>query len=130
MYKIIVVRDYFFGEKASLGTCFVYNHENKQVFRAQSLERGWADNQKRISNIPAGKYPVILEHSNRFEKDLWEIKDVPNRCISLGNRRKDIDGDLVEDITSSRLTMEKFHKCLDGQVSAVLTIVDIEQLIK
>ena len=143
MKKIVVIRDLFFHEKASLGTCIVYD-KKRQLFKKESLERGWIDNQNNISCIPEGVYPVKYEYSNKFRRFLWEIKDVPGRseckfhaanywkqlngCVSLGNNRKDIDGDYVMDVTSSRDAMKAFHAAMGYDTEAELHVLDIMTL--
>lgn len=108
------------------------------VFRAKTLERGWRNNQRGESCVPAGVYPIELEHSNKFKKDLWELKDVPGRseckfhsanhwrqlngCIALGKHHKDIDYDGLTDVTNSGETMRKFHKVLNGFTKLTLRI--------
>ena len=140
---VIITRDLFFDQQASLGTCFVYEGQ-KQLFKAESLERGWVDNRSRISCVPVGVYGLVLEYSPRFRKDLWEIKGVPGRseckfhtanyfwqlngCIALGANRKYIDGDSVMDVTSSAITMKDFHNALDGQRNAELRIFNLLEL--
>jgi len=140
MKTIIVNRDQQ-NDKQSLGVCYVKDDNGKVIFKSESIERGWLDNQRRISCIPAGNYPVRLEHSNRFKKKLYEIYEVPNRseckfhsanfarqlngCIALGNKRVDIDGDGAKDVTNSRRVMAKFHKALDGDKEAILIVNDL-----
>lgn len=108
------------------------------VFESESIERGDNDNKARESCIPDGVYPVILEHSNRFNTELWEIYNVVGRseckfhsanysrqlngCIALGENRIDIDGDGQKDVTNSRKTMGLFHSCLNGFKTAILII--------
>lgn len=140
MKTIIVLRDLFFSQQASLGTCFIYDGE-AQLFKSDSLERGWVNNENMISCIPEGDYPLVLEYSNKFKKELWEIKDVPSRseckfhvanywydlngCVALGRNRKYIDGDAIMDITSSRDTMKEFHAALSGDTKAKLQIRNV-----
>ena len=137
---IIVIRDDQ-DSKQSLGICYVKNEFGEIVFKSEAIERGWRNNQSRVSCIPEGEYPVKLEYSNRFKKKLWEIYEVPNRaeckfhaanyarqlngCIALGNNRKDIDHDGYFDVTSSRITMSKFHKALQGETRAILVVKNI-----
>lgn len=144
MFTVKIFRDTFFDQQASLGTCYVYNDKGDLVFKSESLERGWVNNQNQISCIPTGTYPLKLEYSDRFRKKLWEIYDVPNRseckfhsanywfelngCIALGKQRKHIDGDAVMDITSSRDTMKLFHDALHGQTEAVLMVFNVSTL--
>lgn len=121
----------------TLGTCTVLT-DNKPVFSALSLERGWQNNQNNISCIPAGVYPVILEYSNRFKMKLWEIKSVPGRaeckfhaanywfqlngCIALGQSLAKLNADNYNDITNSKKTMAAFHKALANYTEAILII--------
>ncbi len=64
------------NQTSGIVTVFV---DNKPVFSAVSLERGWRNNESNVSCVPAGEYPLILEYSPRFKKELWELKNVPNR---------------------------------------------------
>lgn len=141
MKKVVVLRDLFVDTRASLGTCFVYDETDRQLFKKQSLERAWLDNKSRESCIPQGIYPLRLEYSDRFGKKLWEIKDVPGRseckfhsanywnqlngCVALGNNRKYINRDLVLDVTSSRDTMTLFHQAMGDDTEAELHVLDI-----
>ena len=122
----------------TLGNCTVFNEEEKPIFSGLSLERGWRDNRPNISCIPLGTYRVVLEWSPRFKTDLWEIKGVEGRseckfhsanywyqlngCIALGRTMADINKDGYNDITSSRSTMNAFHKALNGETEAMLQI--------
>ena len=124
----------------TLGNCVVYDDYKKPLFSSLSLERGWRNNEKSVSCIPVGTYKVVLEYSNRFKADLWEIKGVPNRseckfhaanywyqlngCIALGSRLADINKDGYNDITSSKNTMKAFHKALENDKEALLIISD------
>ncbi|AGO49145.1 hypothetical protein Phi39:1_gp30 [Cellulophaga phage phi39:1] len=143
MKNILIVRDLFIDDKATLGVCFIFD-EGKQIFKSETLERAYLDNKKSISCIPAGNYEVALEYSPRFNKQLWEIKGVPGRseckfhaanywdqlngCIALGRSRKKINSDDVLDITNSRNTMADFHAALEDQEQVILTIININEL--
>ncbi|QQV89982.1 hypothetical protein M1M27_gp38 [Cellulophaga phage Ingeline_1] len=143
MKNIYITRDLFFDKQASLGTCFVFEGQ-EQLFKSESLERGWVNNQNMISCIPEGVYDVVLEWSPKFRKFLWEIKGVPNRseckfhvanywyqlngCIALGNNRKFIDGDAIMDITSSGNTMNDFHAAMGNDKKARLHVFNILNL--
>ncbi len=143
MKHIYITRDLFFDQQASLGTCYIFDGVN-QLFKSESLERGWINNKNSVSCIPEGTYDVVLEYSPKFKKLLWEIKGVPNRseckfhvsnywwqlngCIALGKNRKFIDSDAVMDITSSGNTMDAFHKALEGDTVAKLHIYNVLNL--
>ena len=135
--KTVIINRYEITHNYSLGHCYIVHPNLKIEPVGFSLERGWRDNQNNVSCVPPGKYPLKLEWSPRFRKELWELYDVPGRseckfhaanywmqlngCIALGNKVKDINHDGYPDITSSRLTMTKFHNMLAGQtVSEVL----------
>lgn len=146
MFDIVVLRDLFFDGQAILGTCLIYDKNGKQVFKKESLERGWVNNENRVSCIPPGVYECVLEYSDKFRKDLWELKGVSGRseckfhaanywhqlngCVALGNNRKYIDRDLVMDVTSSRDTMAMFHKVLEGENKCQVTIIDVLKTIR
>jgi len=140
MKTIIIHRDEQ-DEKQTLGVCYVKDENGNIIFKSECIERGWLNNQNRISCIPEGEYPVRLEYSNRFRKYLYEIFNVPNRseckfhaanyarqlngCIALGNNRADIDKDGYKDVTSSRNTIAKFHKAMNGDKEAVLIVSNL-----
>ena len=136
--KIINIDRDDVGDSQSLGLCYVNDHNGCEIFSSQSIERGWLDNKSRISCIPEGTYDIRLEYSNRFETDLYEIYGVVGRseckfhaanfarqlngCIALGKNRADIDGDGFKDVTSSKDTMKRFHKAMNGDKQAVLIV--------
>ena len=135
---IIEINRIFQDEKQTSGTCTVFDSDNFPLFSALSLERGWNNNKTNISCIPAGVYKVVLEYSDRFEKMLWEIKDVDNRseckfhsanywyqlngCVSLGLKYKHLNNDGYRDVTNSANTMKAFHNVLKGYTEVVLII--------
>ena len=118
-----------YEKKQTLGECAI-TENGKDIFLAKSLERADNNNQRNISCIPSGEYLCVLEYSNKFNRDLWEIKGVPNRseckfhsanywhdlngCIALGTKYLDIDNDGFRDVLNSNNTMKKFHKVLEG----------------
>jgi len=120
---------YEYEENQTLGECFI-TENYKDLFSSKSLERADNDNQRMISCIPAGEYLCVLEYSNRFDTELWEIKGVPNRseckfhsanfwheingCIALGDSYADINNDGFRDVLNSGNTMKEFHKILEG----------------
>ena len=141
MRTIKIVRDWR-DKNQTLGKCTVYDECNKPLFSALSLERGWRNNENRVSCVPLGTYTVVLEYSDKFEMDLWELKNVPNRseckfhsanywfqlngCIALGRTLADINNDDYQDVTSSKSTMKDFHEALKGETQIDLIITDGE----
>tara|TARA_R110000737_G_scaffold326842_1_gene340775 strand:- start:58 stop:468 length:411 start_codon:yes stop_codon:yes gene_type:complete len=126
-----------YEEKQTLGECAI-TENGKDLFLAKSLERADKNNQRNISCIPSGEYLCVLEYSNRFDCDLWEIKGVPNRseckfhsanywhelngCIALGDKFLDINKDSFRDVLNSKNTMKKFHEVLNGLKEVQLII--------
>jgi len=142
MKEVLVIRDYEDKEQC-LGRLYVRNEFGQIIFQCETLERSYKDNRRNVSSIPIGKYPLMLEWSNRFRKELWEIYNVPGRseckihaanywyqlngCISLGRTRKDINGDGFADVTSSRKTMAKFHEAMQGIRISSITVSNIHR---
>ena len=143
--KTVVVNRDTVGDKQSLGVCYVFDEDGELLFRSESIERGWLDNKRMVSCVPEGKYPLKLEWSPRFRKNLWELYGVLNRseckfhaanyarqlngCIALGTHRKDIDQDGYNDITNSRNTMKKFHEAMGDDTEAIVIIQDITDIL-
>lgn len=108
-------------------------------FSACSLERGWVDNEPNVSCVPLGEYHLVYEHSPRFDRKLWELKDVPNRteckfhasnyfyqlngCIALGSRVTDMDSDGNYDVTNSGRTMEIFDMALQEMRGKIVKLI-------
>ncbi len=138
--KTVLIYRYRVRDKYSLGQCFIKHESGIIDYIGATLERGWKDNQNNISCVPKGEYELKLEKSPRFRKLLWELYGVPNRseckfhaanywkqlngCIALGVKHRDIDGDKIPDVTSSRPTMKKFHEAMTGTVAKVI-IMDL-----
>jgi len=90
--------------------------------RFASLELLWKNNQHNISRYPAGRY-TLVPRSSQSKGNHLEIVGIPNRTLCLVHRGcfpvdtegctlvgldfKDIDGDSVPDIVSSRVAMTK-----------------------
>lgn len=90
-----------------------------------TLELPWKNNERRISCIPAGVYPIKKHDSPKFGRVFW-IQDVPNRseilihpanytrqllgCIAVGMDHKDIDKDGELDTGQSRDAMDALLK--------------------
>lgn len=126
----------------TLGSCTVHDSNHKPVFSSVCLERGWRNNETGVSCIPSGTYKVVLEYSDRFKTDLWEIKGVPGRleckfhsanywyqlngCVALGSGLTDINNDGYNDVVNSKNTMKSFHEALNGKLEALLIITGNE----
>lgn len=58
-------------ENQTSGVCIVSDENGFPLFSSVSLERGWRNNKKNISCVPTGKYKIVYEYSNRFDRFLW-----------------------------------------------------------
>ncbi len=65
------------------------------VILTHSLELPWVKNQRNVSCIPEGIYPLVKRESSKFKKHLW-IRDVPERELILlhpaNNAREGLGG--------------------------------------
>lgn len=73
--------------------------------------------------LPAGTYPIKLEYSPKFQRYLWELKDIPGHAeikIHHGNTRKDTQGCILigmrhgyiaeaPAVLNSRFALVEFH---------------------
>jgi len=130
MYLVNIQR-YWSDECQTIGVMTMFDNELNPIFAAISLERGWLDNKPNVSSIPTGNYKCVLEYSPKFGKELWELKEVPNRseckfhvsnywsqlegCIALGDTAENVGQDFRLDVTNSGPTMETFHRLLRDQ---------------
>lgn len=80
----------------------------------ETLELPWRNNQRNVSCIPAGTYRLEYKWSEKHQRMLWHICDVPDRddteihignsvkntlgCVLCGSTR---DGDDVDDSTAA-----------------------------
>ena len=92
LINLLIIRDTF-TEKSTIGELFI----NGERF-CDTLENPWLDNQRNVSCIPEGEYPVRLrlarESATREYLHLL-VQDVPNRDYILfhrGNFPKDTRG--------------------------------------
>lgn len=131
MKKVIVTRKET-GESGTFGELVIEG----TPFRCVTVERPWEDNQNEVSCIPAGTYPLHLEYSARFKKNLWEVKNVPKRsevkihnanfatqlegCIAVGKEKALIGGKMG--ITSSITTLSSFMAAMGDDKEAVIVV--------
>ena len=141
--KVEIFRS-FQDNKQTSGILVVYDENRFPLLSSVCLERGWNDNKANISCLPKGNYPLVLEYSNRFKTDLWEIKDTGSRseckfhaasfwsdlegCISLGCLYKKINTDEYLDLSYSKFMMERFHSVLKDFDKVELVIDGLDWL--
>lgn len=135
----IKINRFYQNTNQTMGVCTVFDNDNIPRFSAISLERGWRNNETNISCVPVGEYSLCLEHSNRFKKLLWELKDVPNRseckfhssnfwhelngCIALGSQSLNIGGDKELDVINSKETMTRFEDTLRPMNGKIVKLI-------
>ena len=136
--KTVKITRTFQNQQQSLGYCVVFDEQNRPIFSGLSMERGYLDNIRNISCVPKGVYNLTYEFSPRFDRFLWELKNVPNRsevkihaanywhelsgCVSLGSRLLDLDKDGFYDLANSGNTVLSFHIALRGETQAKIII--------
>ena len=134
----------FQDTKQTSGVIVIYNQNRFPLLSSVCLERGWNDNKPNISCLPMGNHPLVLEYSDRFKKDLWEIKETGSRseckfhsasfwydlegCISLGCRYRYINTDDYLDLSYSKFMMERFHSVLKDFDEVELIISGLDWL--
>ena len=122
----------------TMGVSTIFDQYGNPLFASLLLERGWRNNESNVSCIPIGAYDIVLEYSNRFKMELWEIKGVPNRseckvhssnhwyqlngCLSPGTQAVDLDSDGYLDVTNSRYTLVQFMEAMRPFKKATLII--------
>lgn len=104
------------------GTLTLRDKHGSKVFECFTLELPWLNNQVAASSIPKGEYRLLHRRSPKYGDHL-HVLDVPGRsyilihpanfvsqlrgCIAVGEKRMDINGDGVPDITNSRKALER-----------------------
>ena len=105
--------------------------------RVWTLERPWLDNEPGTSCVPCGRYRLVLEPSPAFQRELWELKDVPGRsetkfhpanlakelkgCIAPGVGLTIHDTEYAETV-QSRTALDRLHAAMGTARETWLTI--------
>ena len=138
-YKVKLIR-LWSDENQSTGILIVLNELGQPVYASPCIERGDRNNERNVSRVPAGTYPLVYEYSPKFERKLWELKKVPGRseckvhpsnywdqlngCIAPGLSLADMNKDGYYDVTSSVTATGRFHKALQGMKETTIEIID------
>ena len=140
MKRLILIRT-MYEETQTRGILLVVDN-NRVLFDCNTLELPWRDNHRKVSCVPAGTYPVVYEYSPKFKQKLYELKEVPNRsevkihvgnfasgmdnqiagCILVGSKYLDINHDGIDDIVSSRQTLNMIHYYMADIKHTTITI--------
>lgn len=123
------------GEMQTKGQLFVMSDTGQVLYQCFTLELPWKDNQRNISCIPDGRYPIIPRFSPRFQRHL-HLLNVPGRdliliheanfvqqlrgCIAVGDMRMDMNGDGLKDLTNSVRTKNRLLEFITGPTQIVI----------
>jgi hypothetical protein len=133
----LVVRRFEYGTSFTISKLSINNEYECYVL--EDVVRGPGEKIAGETAIPAGKYTLIIDHSNRFDKDLPHILDVPmfeGVRIHSGNTDKDTEGCLLvgqvwaggDNIGKSRVAFDilfpKLQKAFIAKESITIEIVD------
>ena len=120
MINLLLIRDTF-SEKSTIGELFL-NGERM----CDTLENPWQDNQRNISCIPEGVYPVRLrlprESASRDYLHLL-VQEVPNRDWILfhrGNTAKDTSGCILVGLGSQQDFVSNSSLAMDLLIKEVI----------
>ena len=121
MSRLILKRD-IESPVQTQGKMTLIDKHGKKLFECFTLELPWRENQVGVSSIPKGEYKLAHRRSPKYG-DHIHVMEVPGRsyilihpanfvsqlrgCIAVGEKRMDINGDGIPDVTSSRKTLEK-----------------------
>lgn len=127
MKKLTLIRCQF--EEATIGLMLV-DGKAKYI----TIEDEWKDNAPNVSCIPIGTYSCKKRRSHRFNRELWEVLDVPGRTgilIHNGNSVKDTFGCILigrslntDYIRESQLALIAFMEETKDDETLELTIVN------
>lgn len=125
-----------YSDSAILGV--LYNAYDKEL--CKTLENPYVRNTPRISCIPEGKY-ICKSFSGSIYKNVWEVKDVPNRsailfhngnlerhtqgCILVGGSWGFLEGQLA--VLNSRNTLENLRQLLPSEFELRIVRADEKQ---
>ena len=122
MINLLLIRDTF-SKVSILGELFI----NGELI-CDTLENPWQDNQRNISCIPEGEYPVRLrlarESASRDYLHLL-VQEVPNRDWILfhrGNTAKDTSGCILVGLGTQQNTVNNSVLAMDLLIKEILNL--------
>ena len=127
MSKRVVLQRVWMDENQSTGSLIVLDKFRQPIYISPCIERGDRNNERNVSNVPTGTYPLVWENSPKFGM-VWELKDVPNRseckihaanmwneiggCIAPGTYLGKLNADGYYDTLASGDALKRFHLAL------------------
>jgi hypothetical protein len=132
--RILIEREHY-GDKQTLGTLYLYDGP-RLVYKCKTLELPWKNNQRNVSCIPKGTYKArIVPNSPSFNYTHIDVLDVPNRtfikihrgnfyhqilgCILVGTEWRDIDGDGLLDVVSSKEALDNILELSNEEIESI-----------
>lgn len=138
-YRFVLQR-YKEGFNQTTGVLLILDSNGWPVFSAPCIERGDRNNQKRVSNVLPGIYPIRYEYSPAFDRFCWELYGTDNRteckihpanfwdqlngCIAPGGYLKDLNKDGYQDVARSVSTVNMIDKIMAGMTETTIEIID------
>lgn len=118
-----------FTPESTLGKIFIGN-----LLICETLELPYKDGLPG-SAIPQGRYPVIITFSNRFQREMPLLLNIPGRSsirIHWGNTEADTEGCILVGLTrgsdlvgESRLAFEKLWNIIEASARAGSCLIDV-----
>ena len=122
MINLLLIRDTF-SKESTIGELFI---NGERI--CDTLENSWQDNQRNISCIPEGVYPVRLrlprESATRDYLHLL-VEDVENRSYILfhrGNSAKDTRGCILVGLGSQQDTVNNSTLAMDLLIKEIINL--------
>ena len=122
MINLLLIRDTF-SKESVIGELFI---NGERI--CDTLENPWKDNQRNISCIPEGEYPVRLrlarESASRDYLHLL-VQDVPNRDYILfhrGNTAKDTSGCILVGLGSQQDVVNNSVLAMDLLIKEIINL--------
>ena len=122
MINLLLIRDTF-SKKSTIGELFI---NGERI--CDTLENPWQDNQRNISCIPEGVYPVRLrlprESASRDYLHLL-VQEVPNRDWILfhrGNTAKDTSGCILVGLGSQQDVVNNSVLAMDLLIKEIINL--------
>ena len=120
--NLLLIRDTF-SKESTIGELFL---NGERI--CDTLENPWLDNQRRISCIPEGEYPVRLRYpreSGSKEYLHLLVQDVPNRDMVLfhiGNTAKDTRGCVLVGLGSKQNIVNNSRLAMDLLMKEIINL--------
>ena len=120
--KLLLVRDTF-SKESTIGELFI---NGERI--CDTLENPWLDNQRRISCIPEGEYPVRLRYpkeSGTKEYLHLLVQDVPDRdmvLVHIGNLPSHTQGCLLVGLGTQQNVVNNSRLAMDLLMKEILNL--------